>query len=100
MKPLHDLPETLRLRGERGDIVLKLGVALPQVGVLPRQGLGRWGTRHGLGIQTGAESDRANGALSRPSADAATSVGIACLEIALHRKGSTAWMAAHARRRD
>jgi len=90
VKPLDNLPKALRLRAERGDIILKLGVALPQVGVLPRQGLVRWGNRHGLEIQTGAASDRTNAARFTPRADAATSVGIACLEIAPRRKGSTA----------
>lgn len=92
VKPLEDLSQARRLGADLDDLAAQTLIPKLQVGVLPR---------HAFGRSRGAH--RAGGtrrALGAPSAHAATNRGIDYLEWAPHRRGSTASLAAHARRRD
>ena len=74
MKALDDLAEALHLCAERRQVVLKLGVPLAEVSVLPRQIRRR--ARGGHGFSRGPSSEKALGrrrALTTQSADAAKS---------------------------
>ena len=72
VQPIDDLAQALGLGRQRGDIVLKLGVALAQIGVFARQGVGsrahercRWNSgEKSLGTTTAAAAQSADTAKS------------------------------------
>ena len=77
MKAFHHLSQAFRLRGDCGDVILKLGVSLPEVRIFPGQALVRRWQVHVFRLQPARSKRRGKARTLRTlNADATKSVAI------------------------